>query len=127
MNRKKLLAPLLAGALVLGMLPPAPVMAAANKAVEVPVNFTNSSWEDDWDTTSRTQLELWGLGEPGAYSETYTVSYKLYIPESFIKEESGALQPLMRRRSRMSRLIMRRQRSRAATGWFLTRIPRASC
>lgn len=89
MNRKKLLAPLLAGALVLGMLPPAPVMAAANKAVEVPVNFTNSSWEDDWDTTSRTQLELWGLGEPGAYSETYTVSYKLYIPESFIKEESA--------------------------------------
>lgn len=89
MNRKKLIAPFLAGALMLGLLPATPVWAAANKAVEVPVNFTNSSWDDDWDTTSRTQLEVWNISELSSYSESYTVSYKLYIPESFIKEESA--------------------------------------
>lgn len=89
MSRKKIIAPLLAGALLLGLLPPSPAWAAANKAVEVPVNFTNSSWEDDWDTTSRTQLDVWSISEPSSYSESYTVSYKLYIPESFIKEGSA--------------------------------------
>lgn len=89
MNRKKLIAPFLAGALMLGLLPATPVWAAANKAVEVPVNFTNSSWDDDWDTTSRTQLEVWNISELSSYSESYTVSYKLYIPESFIKEKSA--------------------------------------
>lgn len=89
MNRKKIIAPLLAGALLVGLLPVTPVWAAANKAVEVPVNFTNSSWEDDWETTSRTQLEVWNISEPGSYSESYTVSYKLYVPESFIKEGSA--------------------------------------
>lgn len=89
MNRKKLIVPFLAGALMLGLLPATPTCAAANKAVQVPVNFTNSSWEDDWDTTSRTQLEVWNISELSSYSESYTVSYKLYVPESFIKEESA--------------------------------------
>lgn len=89
MNRKKIIASLLAGVLLVGLLPATPVWAAANKAVEVPVNFTNSSWEDDWETTSRTQLEVWNISELGSYSESYTVSYKLYVPESFIKEGSA--------------------------------------
>lgn len=89
MNRKKLLAPLLAGAMLLGLVAPVPAAAAANKVVEIPVNFTNSDWEDDWDTTSRTEMGLWGFSEPGAYSESYTVSYKLYVPESYIKDGSA--------------------------------------
>lgn len=89
MNRKKLIAPFLAGALLVGLLPATPAAAAANKAVEIPVNFTNSSWEDDWSTTSLTQLDVWNVSELSSYSESYTVSYKLYVPESFIKEESA--------------------------------------
>lgn len=91
MNRKKLLAPLLAGAMLLGLFTPVPAAAAANKVVEVPVNFTNTGWseEDDWDTTSRSELNLWNISELSSYSEHYTVSYKLYIPESFMKEDSA--------------------------------------
>lgn len=88
MKRKKLAALLLTAAMLLGMYSPTPVLAAANGAVEVPVNFTNSSWEDDWDTTSMTRAEVWGISELSSYSESYTVSFKLYVPESFIKEES---------------------------------------
>lgn len=89
MIRKKLLAPLLAGAMLLGLVTPVPAAAAANNVVEIPVNFTNSDWEDDWETTSRTEMGLWGFSELGAYSENYTVSYKLYVPESYIKEGSA--------------------------------------
>lgn len=62
--------------------------ASKNKVVEIPVNFTNSGWEDDWDSTSKTEASFWDFGEPTSYSESYTVSYKLYIPVSFMKAES---------------------------------------
>lgn len=77
-------------ALAVGMIAPAtPVLAASkNKVVEIPVNFTNSSWEDDWDSTSLSDICFWSTGEPSAYSESYTVSYKLYIPASFMKGEA---------------------------------------
>jgi len=91
MMSKKLLAPLLAGAMLLGLIAPAPAAAAANKVVEVPVNFTNTQWEDEnWDA-SRSDLGLWNWEEPGAYSNGYTVSYKLYVPTSMMKE-GAALQ-----------------------------------
>lgn len=94
MIRKKLLAPLLAGAMLLGLVAPVPATAATNKVVKIPVNFTNTGWNaeddwEDWETTSYTGISLWNLGEPGTYSESYTVSYKLYVPESYIKEESA--------------------------------------
>ena len=79
-----------AGVMALSLLAPVTEAEAAskNKVVEVPVNFTNSSWEDDWDTNSKTDASLWNVTEPSSYSESYTVSFKLYIPASFIKEES---------------------------------------
>lgn len=89
MKRKKLAALLLTAAMLLGLYSPAPALAAVNRAVEVPVNFTNSSWEDGWDTASMTRAEVWGISEQSSYSESYTVSFKLYVPESFIKEESA--------------------------------------
>lgn len=70
-------------------LPASAAQAATNKVVEIPVNYTNTTWEDDWDTNSRTSADLWELAEPSAYSESYTVSYKLYIPASFIKEQAA--------------------------------------
>lgn len=70
-------------------LPASAAQAATNKVVEIPVNYTDTTWEDDWNTNSRTSATLWGLAEPSAYSESYTVSYKLYIPASFIKEQSA--------------------------------------
>ncbi len=89
MNRKKLLAPLLAGAMLLGLFTPVPAAAAANKVVEVPVNFTNTQWEDEnWDA-SRSELSLWNWEEPGTYSDSYTISYKLYVPTSMMKEGSA--------------------------------------
>lgn len=39
MNKKKLLAPILAGTMLLGLLAPMPADAAENKVAEVPVNF----------------------------------------------------------------------------------------
>lgn len=91
MIQKKILAPLLAGAMLLGLAAPVPAAAAANKAVEIPVNFTNTGWaeDDDWDTSSRSELNLWNISKPSSYSEHYTVSWKLYIPESFMKEDSA--------------------------------------
>lgn len=87
MNVKKLLAPLLAGAMVLGLMAPVPAAAATNKVVKVPVNFTNSEYDDE--DASRTVIALYGLGEPDTYSaDGYTISYKLYVPESFIKEKA---------------------------------------
>lgn len=79
-----------AGVLALSLLAPVTEVSAAskNKAAEIPVNFTNSGWEDDWDTTSKTEASFWDFGEPASYSESYTVSYKLYIPVSFMKAES---------------------------------------
>ena len=80
-----------AGAMALSLLVPVTGVSAAskNQVVEIPVNFTNSGWEDDWDSTSKTDASLWNFGEPSSYSESYTVSYKLYIPVSFLKEESA--------------------------------------
>ena len=80
-----------AGAMAISLLAPVTEVSAAtkNKVVEIPVNFTNTGWpeeNDDWDTTSKTDAGLWGFGEPSSYSESYTVSYKLYIPVSFFKE-----------------------------------------
>lgn len=89
MYGKKLLMPLLAGTMLFSLFAPVPAAAAANKAVEVPVNFTNTSWEEENGDASRTNVSLWGLGEPSAYSDGYTVSYKLYVPESIIKEGSA--------------------------------------
>ena len=80
-----------AGAMALSLLAPVTEVSAAskNQVVEIPVNFTNSGWEDDWDSTSKTDASLWALGELSSYSESYTVSYKLYIPVSFLKAESA--------------------------------------
>lgn len=82
-----------AGAMALSLLAPVTEVSAAtkNKVVEIPVNFTNTGWaeEDDWDSTSKTDASLYNFGEPSSYSESYTVSYKLYIPVSFLKEESA--------------------------------------
>ena len=91
MNRKKLSALALAGVMALGLFNPAPVAAAANKVAEIPVNFTNTDWgeKDDWDTSSKTDLGLWGLGKEAAYAGSYDVSYKLYVPTSYIKDGSA--------------------------------------
>lgn len=80
-----------AGVFSLGLLAPVTPVAAAttNKVVEIPVNFTNSSWEDDWDTTSLTYANIWDLCEPSSYADSYTVSYKLYIPAFFMTEGSA--------------------------------------
>lgn len=43
MNRKKLLAPILAGAMMLGLLAPMPTDAATNKVAKIPVNFTGET------------------------------------------------------------------------------------
>ena len=77
-----------AGAMALSLLAPVTEVSAAskNQVVEIPVNFTNSGWEDDWDSTSKTDAGLYDFGEPSSYSKSYTVSYKLYIPVSFFKE-----------------------------------------
>ncbi|MCI8379785.1 MAG: Ig-like domain-containing protein [Lachnospiraceae bacterium] len=89
MNRKKILAPLLAGVITLGLISPPPAAAISNKVVEIPVNFTNTPWEEEnWDA-SRSELNLWGQEEPDTYSDSYTVSFKLYVPVSMMKEESA--------------------------------------
>lgn len=89
MNRKKLLAPVFASVIALGLFTPVPAAASANKVVEIPVNFTNTPWEEEnWDA-SRSELNLWNQNEPDTYSDSYTVSYKLYVPVSMIKEESA--------------------------------------
>lgn len=83
-----------AGALAISLLAPVTEVSAAtkNKVVEIPVNFTNVSW-DDLDkcegNVSKTDFGIWNLGEPSAYSESYHVSYKLYIPTSFMKKDSN--------------------------------------
>lgn len=66
-----------------------PTMAAStNKAAEIPVNFTNTSWEDDWETTSNSNADFWDLADGvSAYSDDYTVSFKLYVPASFFAKE----------------------------------------
>lgn len=89
LNRKKILAPVLASVLLLGLFAPIPVGAAANKTVEVPVNFTNTPGGDEYEGESLTKLSIWSEGEPSTYSDSYTVSYKLYVPESMIKEGSS--------------------------------------
>ena len=59
MNRKKLLAPVFASVITLGLFTPVPAAASANKVVEIPVNFTNTPWEEEnWDA-SRSELNLW--------------------------------------------------------------------
>lgn len=86
---KRVIAMFGASVLTLTLLAPVTEVSAAskNKAAEIPVNFTNSSWEDDWVSCSLTNVNLWGFGE-SSYSDSYTVSFKLYIPSSFIKKES---------------------------------------
>ena len=83
---KRVMNMFVAGAMALSLLAPVTEVSAAtkNQVVEIPVNFTNSSWEDDWDSASKTDASLYNFGEPSSYSESYTVSYKLYIPVSFL-------------------------------------------
>ena len=91
MNR--LISVLTAGVLTLSVFAPVTNVAAAtkNKVVEIPVNFTNVTWEDleksDYNA-SKTEFNIWSLGEPSAYSESYRVSYKLCIPTSFMKKNA---------------------------------------
>lgn len=91
MNR--LISVLTAGVLTLGVFAPITEVAAAskNKVVEIPVNFTNTDWgeKDSWDDCSRSECTIWGISSPSVYSDKYTVSYKLYIPKAFIKDESA--------------------------------------
>lgn len=49
-SMKRAMALLATGVLILGLLAPVTRISAAdkNKAAEIPVNFTNSSWEDEW-------------------------------------------------------------------------------
>lgn len=89
LKREKILAPVLAGAMLLSLFAPIPVGAAANKTVEVPVNFVNTSLDEENEEESQTRLSIWSEGESSAYSDNYTVSYKLYVPESMIKEGSS--------------------------------------
>ena len=82
-----------AGAMALSLLAPVTEVSAAtkNKVVEIPVNYTNVSWEDldkCEGNASKTDFNIWNLGEPSAYSESYRVSYKLYIPTSFMKKDA---------------------------------------
>lgn len=92
MNKKKLLAPILAGTMLLGLLAPMPADAATNKVAKIPVNFTGGGVE-----SNDSAVELWFAGEPGAVSEGYTVSYKLYVPEPMIKGDCGLfLAPMIR-------------------------------
>lgn len=88
MNR--IVALLSAGTLALGLsVTAAPAHAASsNKMLEIPVNFTNDNWDADWSGTSHSECSVWGLGTSSVFSDTYTVSYKLYIPTSFMKNES---------------------------------------
>lgn len=93
-NLNRLISVLTAGVLTLGVFAPITDVAAAtkNKVVEIPVNFTNVTWEDldkCEGNASKTDVSIWNLGEPSAYSESYRVSYKLYIPTSFVKKDSG--------------------------------------
>lgn len=82
------------GVMTLSLLAPVTEVSAANKnkVAEIPVIFKNMSGEElekcDWND-SKTDLDLWALGEPSAYSESYRVSYKLYIPTSFIKKDAN--------------------------------------
>ena len=93
-NLNRLISVLTAGVLTLGVFAPITDVAAAtkNKVVEIPVNFTNVTWEDldkCEGNASKTNVSIWNLGEPSAYSESYRVSYKLYIPTSFIKKDAN--------------------------------------
>lgn len=82
------------GVMTLSLLAPVTEVSAANKnkVAEIPVNFKNMSGEElekcDWND-SKTDFELWALGDPSAYAESYRVSYKLYIPTSFIKKDAN--------------------------------------
>lgn len=88
---KRMMTMFVAGTMALSLLAPVTGVSAAsrNQVVEVPVNFTNSGWEDDWDSNSLTNVNFWNFSEPSSYSERYTLSYKLYIPVSFLKAESA--------------------------------------
>lgn len=87
MNRKKLLAPILAGTMLLSMFAPMPAAGATNTVAEIPVNFTNTTWEDEDANTSKSEIYLWGEMESG-YTDSYTINYKLYVPQSIMKEGS---------------------------------------
>ena len=91
---KRVMTMLGAGAMAISLLAPVTEVSAAtkNKVVEIPVNFTNMSWEDVdkyEGNASKTDFGIWNLGEPSAYSESYRVSYKLYIPTSFMKKDAS--------------------------------------
>ena len=91
---KRVMTMLGAGAMAISLLAPVTEVSAAtkNKVVEIPVNFTNMSWEDVdkcEGNASKTDFAIWNLGEPSAYSESYRVSYKLYIPTSFMKKDAS--------------------------------------
>lgn len=81
-----------AGVMAVGLLAPVTEVSAAskNQVAEIPVNFTDTGWpeDDEWGKASLTDAGFWDLGEPSSYAESYTASYKLYIPVSFMKEES---------------------------------------
>lgn len=92
-NFKRLMTMFGAGVMTLSLLAPVTEVSAAtkNKLLELPVNFTNVDWEDlekAEGNLSHTEMSLWNLGKPSAYSESYRVSYKLYIPTSFIKKDA---------------------------------------
>ena len=80
------------GALILtfGIIAPVtPVVASSkNGVMEIPVTFSNTTWETYDLDGSTTLTETLGWGTDSKISSNYTVGYDLYIPSSFLKDES---------------------------------------
>lgn len=70
-----------------------PAQAATSKALNAPVSFAGKGWDDFGKT--RTLMYVGGDREAVAFTENYSVSYKLYIPknvvDSMLKSKEGAM------------------------------------
>lgn len=90
--RKKVIAGMLTAAMVIGSVfnVGAEVTAAQEKAICVPLSFSGDTWEDEYWNNSQTNI--WnGIQDKVIFSDSYTVSFQVYIPKQVFQNEESAI------------------------------------
>lgn len=88
-NLKKLSVLLLSAATVFAS--SAPVTASTEQALQVPVSFSGAGWEDEFWNTSTAEI-ITGINDDSyPFSDSFSLSYQLYIPKTVLEPEGSAL------------------------------------
>lgn len=69
----------------------APVHAAENRAMKLPISFQGDDWDASWWETSQSTGYTFPEAEPIQFTKDYAISYQLYIPKPVLASDGSAV------------------------------------